>query len=159
MDGKIAIPIACASPTSTAFNSSMNWNFTNMTDEDARVKPEGTIDLLFLAAFIFLKPAEAWRTLGVELRSWASSWQLVLMNRLYFVENGTRVTFDFCMAGMFATNKGEILPTQKPTGIVTNSSVGREVSTISMGFVSGPRQHPGWTAAFDVLLTMANRLC
>lgn len=110
------------SPPCTPFSALQAWNFPRQEQAVVEQKMKEGIQHMAFAVLLCLRQAKAGRKFVLEHPAGATSWQLALTNKLFFVKNGARVNFDFCTAGMSMRGLDGInMPVKKRTGIMTNS--------------------------------------
>ncbi len=105
------------SPPCTMFSTLQGFSIPRQEQDVVQTKLEDAIKHIAFAVLLCLRQARAGRKFALEHPVGASSWHTALVNKLYFVEDGGRVNFDFCMAGMQLDG----VPAKKRTGVVTNS--------------------------------------
>ena len=110
-----------ASPPCTMFCVLQNLSLHKRDAQEVSEQMEAAIKHLGFAVFLCLKQAAEGRKFMLEHPASASSWQLVLMNKLLMTHGARRVTFDFCDLGMKIEENGEWIHVKKPTSVVTNS--------------------------------------
>ena len=109
------------SPPCTWFSTLMNLNIGKMQQEHVWQNLEQAIGHVAFAVLLCMRQAAAGRKYVFEHPAGASSWAMGIMNKLYIVADGVRVTFDFCMLGMTSKDEQGEAPVMKKTAVVTNS--------------------------------------
>ena len=103
------------------FSTLQNINFRKQDSEEVKAQIKEAIEHLSFATSMCLRQATGGRRYLLEHPAGATSFQTAILNKVFFVEGGVRVNFDFCMAGMVSSRGGEGEKVKKRTGVMTNS--------------------------------------
>ena len=114
--------VLVVSPPCTWFSSLQAWNITKMDEQKVRAGLTEAMEHLAFAVLLCIKQARAGRKFVLEHPATASSWQTVLIHKLFRERCVGRVLFDFCMLGMMSEDKDGRAPAMKRTANMTNST-------------------------------------
>ena len=105
----------------TEFSTLQAWNVSKRDPIEAKKKLDEAIDHVRFAVKLCELQHEAGRRFVYEHPVSATSWQLQCVRNLQSISGVEKVTFDFCMLGMEATDSKGTAPAKKRTTILTNS--------------------------------------
>ena len=111
----------------TRFSTRQNFNINKIEVDEAYRRMKGAMTNVAFAVLPSLRPAKAGRKFVFEHSVGASSWRTALLNRLFFVKDGARVDFDFCILGMKSKDADGEAPAKKRTGMTNSPMVVEEL--------------------------------